>query len=87
MVIFLYNLGIFVLIQHGYLDNTVFTLDISNRLIKRLCVQSRQNHPVRVLQSLMICTSLLKLSRAGQLITRLGRPFHILMVSGMKDLW
>ena len=32
----LYELDIFVWIQHGCLANTVFTLDPSNRLIKRL---------------------------------------------------
>ena len=36
MVIFLYNLDIFVWMQHGYLANTVFTLDLSNHVIKRL---------------------------------------------------
>ena len=33
---FLYNLHIFVWIQHGYLANTVFALDLSNSVIKRL---------------------------------------------------
>ena len=36
MVIFLYNLNIFVWIQHDCLANTVFTLDPSNSVTKRL---------------------------------------------------
>ena len=36
MVIFLYNLDIFVWIQHGYLANIVLTLDPSSCVIKRL---------------------------------------------------
>ena len=36
MVIFLYNLYIFVWIQHGCLANIVFVLDPSNSVIKRL---------------------------------------------------
>ena len=36
MVIFLYNLYIFVWIQHGYLSNTFFALDPGSSVIKRL---------------------------------------------------
>ena len=41
MVIFLYNLYIFVWIQHGFLDNTVLTLDSSNSVIKRWCIKNK----------------------------------------------
>ena len=37
MVIFLYNLYIFVWIQHSCLNKMVFTLDPSNSFIQRLC--------------------------------------------------
>ena len=36
MVIFLYNLYIFIWIQQGYLANTIFALDPSNSVIKSL---------------------------------------------------
>ena len=36
MVIFLCNLDMFVWKQHGCLANTIFRLDLSNRVIKRL---------------------------------------------------
>ena len=36
MVIFLYNLYMFVWIQHACLANTVFALDPSNSVVKRL---------------------------------------------------
>ena len=40
MVIFLYNLDIFVWIQYNYLAYTVFTLDPSNHVIKQLwCIE------------------------------------------------
>ena len=38
MVIFLYNLYIFVWIQQDYLANKVFALDLSSIVIKRLCI-------------------------------------------------
>ena len=42
MVIFQYNLYIFVWIYHGCLTNTVYAMDPDNRVIKRLwCI--RQN--------------------------------------------
>ena len=44
MVIFLYKLYVFVCVQHGCLPNTVFTLDLSNSVIKRLsCMISWRN--------------------------------------------
>ena len=36
MVIFLYNLYIFVWIQHGCIANTIYALDPNNSVIKRL---------------------------------------------------
>ena len=36
MVIFLYNLYIFIWIQHDYLDSKIFALDPSNSVIKKL---------------------------------------------------
>ena len=44
MVIFLYNLDMFVWIQHSHLDNMVYTLDPSNRLVKKLwCTSVKGN--------------------------------------------
>ena len=37
MIIFLYNLCIFIWIQDAYIANLIFVLDPSNSVIKRLC--------------------------------------------------
>ena len=38
MVIFQYNLYIFIWIQQGCLTNTVYAMDPNNSVIKRLCI-------------------------------------------------
>ena len=47
MVIFLYNLDIFVWIQHGCLAKTVFALDPSNRIIESLWCKQIHYHNTR----------------------------------------
>ena len=58
MVNFLYNQDIFVWIQHGCSANKAFTLELSNRVIKRLPCTNRSQRVKAEIQTGPSCSKL-----------------------------